>query len=711
MMCMAGHRGTYISMKILPERYLMNSTKRPSAFRPDIQGLRAIAVTLVVIYHLLPARLTGGFVGVDVFFVISGYLITTHLIKSPPRKAAEFGQFWIRRIKRLLPASILVLVTTMAAVRLIAPESFWRDNLSQAVASAFYGQNWMLIATSVDYLAEDNAATAVQHFWSLSVEEQFYLFWPLCIAGLWWLAVWMKRDPIRVVLLGVCAIVVVSAIYSVFLTSVEPGVAYFSTFTRAWELALGGVIALVPKPSQRFSGSIVASALSWTGVAAMIAAGVYFTGETPFPSLYAAIPTVGTAIVIWVAATGAFSPFRVLSSKPSIFIGDHSYSIYLWHWPLIVLLPFLSGPLGALDLIAIAAATLLLAMLTKKYVEDGFRKQLDVSRVLTPVRFMVAGMLVVTLLGGFIGMDLNNREHKTEMALQQALSTGGPCFGAAALNELDGACRYEPNDTLLLSPALAKTDKSDAYADGCWSGEPFEKRPTCTYGNGKTKVALVGNSHAGHWLPALQLMAEAKDWTITTYLVSRCNPTDALLKFDAEVKSTGCHEYGTWVHEQTGQGQYDLIITSERQSVPVVGQSFESTEPAAIAGYRSYLETWSKGKTPILIIRDTPYPGNTVKNIPDCVATAQDANAECSGTQASWRWMDPLASAATEMNHKNIAVLDPTKYFCPTDVCPAVIGDTVVYFDASHITATYARSLTAQLSTDIDKVLKSMSKG
>lgn len=708
---MAGRGGMHINITFLPERYLMNSTKRPSAFRPDIQGLRAIAVSLVVIYHLLPARLTGGFVGVDVFFVISGYLITSHLIKSPPRKAAEFGQFWIRRIKRLLPASILVLVTTMAAVRLLAPESFWRDNLSQAVASAFYGQNWMLIATSVDYLAEDNAATAVQHFWSLSVEEQFYLFWPLCIAGLWWLAVWMKRSPLRVVLLGVCAIVVTSAIYSVFLTSVEPGVAYFSTFTRAWELAMGGVIALLPKPSQRFSRSFAAGVISWIGVAAMIAAGVYFTGATPFPSLYAAIPTVGTAVVIWVAATGNFSPFRVLSSKPSIFIGDHSYSIYLWHWPLIVLLPFVSGPLGPLDLIAIAVATVLLAMLTKKYVEDGFRKTLDVSLVLTPVRFMVSGMLVVTLLGGFIGMDLNSREHKTELALQEALTTGGPCFGAAALNELDDECRYEPNATLLLSPALAKTDKSDAYADGCWSGEPFEKKPTCTYGNGKTKVALVGNSHAGHWLPALQQMAETKDWTITTYLVSRCNPTDALLKFDAEVKSAGCHEYGTWVQEETGHGQYDLIITSERQSVPVVGQSFESTEQAAIAGYRSYLDTWSKGKTPILIIRDTPYPGNTLKNIPDCVATAQDANAECSGTRASWRWMDPLASAAAEMNHKNISILDPTKYFCPTDICPAVIGNTVVYFDASHITATYARSLTAQLSADIDKGLKSMSNG
>lgn len=689
----------------------MNSSKRPSAFRPDIQGLRAIAVSLVVVYHLLPDRLTGGFVGVDVFFVISGFLITSHLIKSPPRKPVEFGRFWIRRIKRLLPASILVLVTTLGAIGLLAPEAFWRENLRQAVASAFYGQNWMLIATSVDYLAEDNAATAVQHFWSLSVEEQFYLFWPLCIAALWWVGVRARVNPRKFVLFGVAGIVVASAIYSVHLTAVDPGVAYFSTFTRAWELALGGIIALVPKPSERFGRSWAAGAISWVGVAAMIGAGFYFTAATPFPSLYAAIPTVGTALVIWVAATGRLSPFRLLASKPSMFLGDHSYSIYLWHWPLIVIAPFVIGPLGAVDLVAIAIATVLLSMVTKKYVEDGFRKTLDVSRIITPVRFMVVGMAVVAFFAGSLQMGLTERQNSDALALQQALSSGGACLGGAALDELDGSCAYNPTAELLLSPALAKTDKSAAYADGCWSGEPFENKPTCTYGSGKTEVALVGNSHAGHWLPALQQMAEDKDWTITTYLVSRCNPTDALLKFDAEIKSAGCFEYGKWVQEQTGDGQYDLIITSERQSVPVIGETFKSTEKAAIDGYRSYLERWADQATPILVIRDTPYPGNTLENVPDCVSVARDANAECSGTREVWTWMDPLASAAEELQQKNVQVLDPTDYFCPTDVCPAVIGETVVYFDASHITATYARSLAPILGKDIDATIKSMGRG
>lgn len=686
----------------------MNKTKSPSGFRKDIQGLRAVAVGLVVLYHLFPARVTGGFVGVDVFFVISGFLITSHLMTNPPRKPRDFGQFWLRRIKRLLPASILVLLATVIGIRMLAPDSFWRDNVLQAIASAFYGENWMLIATSVDYLAEDNAPTAVQHFWSLAVEEQFYFFWPLIIAGLWWFAVRRNTAEKQVVLGGISALALASISYSVYLTGVEPGIAYFSTLTRAWEFAIGGIIALMPKLSVSFSSSAAAAAISWTGVAAMVIAGFEYSAETPFPSFYAALPVLGTAAVIWVGASGPASPMGLLSSKPFQFLGAHSYSIYLWHWPLIVLMPFVSGNLGALDLASIGVLTIVLSMVTKKFVEDDFRKTLDSSKRITPLRFLAAGTAVVTLLAGSIAWDANTREEQASRVMQKAVAEAGPCLGGAALDALDGACKFDPGKSPVLSPALAKTDKSDAYRDACWSNEPFEQKPTCTYGAGETKVALVGNSHAGHWLPALQQMADSKDWTITTFLVSRCNPTDVKLKFDAEIKSEGCYEYGRWVQEQTDRGDFDLIITSERQSVPVVGKNFENTAGAAVAGYKSYLQRWAEQGTPIIVIRDTPYPGNTVKNIPDCVAVAENANDECSGTVDVWRWMDPLAEAANALDDSRISVVDPTKYFCPAGKCPAVIGETIVYFDSSHITATYARSLSPLLSQDITRNLEVM---
>ncbi|MGP5720613.1 acyltransferase family protein [Glutamicibacter arilaitensis] len=687
---------------------VVNKTSPVSKFRLDIQGLRAIAVGLVVIYHLFPTRVTGGFIGVDVFFVISGFLITSHLIKSPPRKPKEFGKFWIRRINRLLPAAFTVLITTVVAIRVLAPEAFWRDNVLQAIAAAFYGENWMLIATSVDYLAEDNAPTAVQHFWSLSVEEQFYFCWPLIIAGLWWFAVRNRWSAKSTVLAGISILATISLAYSVYATSVEPGAAYFSTFTRAWELALGGIVALLPRPSQKFSESLGASLLGWAGIAAMLVAGLTYTGETPFPSFYAGLPVVGTALVIWVAATSKISPTPILSTKPFQFLGDHSYSIYLWHWPLIVLVPFVSGTLGMLDICLIAIATVLLSMATKKFIEDDFRKVLSKSAVVTPMRFLAAGTAVVAILGSSIAWDVHAREERSLAVLTAAVADAGPCFGAAALKSHNDACAYDPTETLALTPALAKDDKSDAYKDGCWSGEPFENKPTCTYGSGKTKVALAGNSHAGHWLPALQQIAEAKDWTITTYLVSRCNPTDVKLQFDAQIKSDGCYEYGRWLQEQTAKQDFDLIITSERQSVPVVGSTFETTAKPAEAGYASYLEKWAAQGTPIVIIRDTPYPGNTVSNVPDCVALAKDANAECSGTLAEWEWMDPLADAAYALDNPQVRVVDPTKYFCPDGKCPAVIGETVVYFDASHISATYSKSLAGLLARDITEATSSM---
>ncbi|ASN39612.1 acyltransferase [Arthrobacter sp. 7749] len=684
----------------------MSNTITGTKFRLDIQGLRAIAVGLVVIYHLLPQSITGGFIGVDVFFVISGYLITSHLVKHPPSQIKDLGSFWLRRVKRLLPAAMLVLLSTVVAVRVLTPESFWRDNTLQAIASAFYSQNWYLLKTSVDYLAEDNAPTAVQHYWSLAVEEQFYLIWPIFIAGLVWFAAKQKLKAKTILLSGVVFIVVVSGIYSVYLTSTNPSVAYFSTFTRAWELAAGAVVALLPRPRPSFSRTPVAALLAWAGLAGIVVAGIRFDAGTAFPGYAAALPVFGTALVIWVAATSRVSPNSLLSSKPFQFLGAHSYSIYLWHWPLLVLVPFVSGPLGTLDLLAIAAATIVLSMLSKKYVEDAFRKTLDVSRYVTPVRFLIVGTAVISLIAGGIATEASIRKANESVQLAAALKGEVPCFGASVLHEKTESCAYNPRNNLILPASLAKTDKSDAYKDGCWSNEPYAKKPKCTYGTGKTQVALVGNSHAGHWLPALQRIADENDWTITTFLVSRCNPTDAKLKFDAEVKAQGCSDYGQWVLDQTSKGQFDFVITSERQSVPVANQSFASTEPFARAGYKSYLKKWAAAGTPIVIIRDTPFPGATVKNIPDCVAVAANPNASCSGSTDEWQWMDPLADAAGAMKIPNVEVVDPTRYFCQKGTCPAVIGGTVVYFDGSHITASYAATLSPYLEKDIVKALK-----
>ncbi|GAA4364949.1 acyltransferase family protein [Paeniglutamicibacter cryotolerans] len=684
----------------------MAKTVRDAVFRGDIQGLRALAVGLVVLYHLWPTHVTGGFIGVDVFFVISGFLITSHLVRNPPRSFKDVRVFWIRRVKRLLPASFLVLFATLVGILLLAPDTVWIDWSQQVLASTFYVQNWALAATSVDYLAADNAVSAVQHFWSLSVEEQFYLFWPLIIGILFFLAAKAKAVRVSIPLLGVAVILVLSLSYSIFYTSVDPGIAYFSTLTRGWELAAGGLLALLPKATGAFRGSTGAAAIGWFGLAAVVLAALAYDGSTPFPSYTAALPVVGTAAVIWVHAEGRWSPAWLLGSKPSRFLGDHSYSIYLWHWPLIVLLPFAVGRLAWPGKLGVISLSILLAMATKTFVEDRFRKKLDTSTMITGGRFLLVGSLSLGLLsGGFLYMADRAQSSQSDvltMAREVRLEVGKNCFGGAAMVN---NCPPSNGLGLVPTPLAAKTDKSQAYADGCWSEGDFSKRPICTYGNGPTKVALVGNSHAGHWLPTLQEIAKDRGWTISTFLASRCVATGIPTAFGTEAGTRGCLDYGQWVLDKTAHGQFDLIVSSDRLSLPVQGMTMAQSVKPAEKGHRDFLAKWSAGGTPIVVIRDNPFPGNTVPNIPDCIAGSRDPMADCSGTPKSWYQPDPVAAAAKALHDPDIHVVDMSGFFCTKNSCPPIIGSVIVYFDSSHITATYSRTLAPFLERKIEQVV------
>lgn len=676
-------------------------TPKVQGFRYDIQGLRALAVSLVVIFHLWPGALTGGFVGVDVFFVISGYLITAHLVANPPRTVRDLASFWGRRIRRLLPAAFLVLLVTAVAARILAPSTQWAAIAREIIASALYVENWALASASVDYLAAENAPTPSQHFWSLSVEEQFYLFWPLVIlAGFWLARKWGANATVLTgfVMLGLAA---VSLAVSVHTTASEPASAYFITPARIWELAVGGLVAVIgPWAAPRLAGP-VRILLAWTGIAGILLAGFTYDGATPFPGYTALLPVLGTALVILPAAQDRLSPTHLLRAKPLQWLGDVSYSVYLWHWPLIMLLPYATGgERGWLENAVIVVLTVVLAWLTKTCVEDKFRSAHPSGRLTPTYRFAAAGMIALTVLGSAQLGEVHYRQQMAGEQLEELKKGGDGCLGAAAIASGD---ECPPDNRMIPEPAVAKNDRSDAYRDNCWSNEPFTERPVCTYGNGDIEIALVGNSHAGHWLPALQVLAERHNWTITTFLVSRCNPTDAQLEFDTDEMTENCHAYGEWVMEQTKGKAFDLVITSERQSVPVHGTSWETTEAPAVEGYKSYLKQWADAGTKVLVIKDPPYPGNEISSIPDCLA-AKDVDS-CSGTPESWHWMDPLDQAARELAHPHIHRTDMDEYFCTDGVCPAVVGSVVTYFDGSHITATYARTLAPYLQEPIEKAL------
>jgi peptidoglycan/LPS O-acetylase OafA/YrhL len=709
---------------------------RGDGFRHDIQGLRAIAVVLVLAFHLWPDVVTGGYVGVDSFFVISGFLITAHLLEHPPRRSRDLLEFWGRRIRRLLPAAFLVLAATAIASRIVAPETRWAATAGEIIASALYVQNWVLANSSVDYLAAAEPPTPVQHYWSLSVEEQFYLLWPILILAVFWLVARSGIGAKLVTRMAMLAVVAGSLFVSISSTATEPASAYFITPTRMWELAAGGLIATMP-PLGAWGGagripSRFVDGVAWLGLAMLLVAGIAFTPDTPFPGSAAILPVLGTALVILAASTGSWSPTRFLRVRPVQHLGDTSYSIYLWHWPLIVLWPYVFDSISPVGVVAIIGLTLGLATLSKVYVEDAFRFAPSFQPLKPTFRFAVAGMLVLSIAGG---AQLVEAQVRLDQALASAngelpdaggdqtdapstpvptlvpgatvdpdateTPTGpGPtatpgfdtCLGASSIVRGFDVCPQDPAGKMVPSPLAAATDQSDAYPDRCWNYAPFGTHKTCTYGKGPIKIALVGNSHAGQWLPALQVLAKKDGWTITTFLASQCNATDTELEFYAAAKTAGCLAYGDWVIDQAGGGAFDLVVWSERQSVPVNDGGWPATAPKALAGYASFLQRWHDAGTKVLVLQDTPYPGKTLSSVPDCLASHPRNQLACAGTPDTWRPMDPLFAAATAADLPGISTLATRQFLCTDTICPAVIGTIVAYFDASHMTATFSRT-------------------
>ncbi len=579
--------------------------------RADIQGLRALAVGAVLVYHLWPGRLTGGYVGVDVFLVISGYLITAHLLRDPPTTWRGVGRFWGRRVRRLLPASALVILATAAAAVLLLPSMLLRTTGAEAVSSALYVQNWALARTATDYLAATGAATALRHYWSLSVEEQYYLVWPLLVGGAtvlggWWAArsaarragtpSWVRAvaGPRTVLSVLLAAVLLSSLAWSVHLTSVNPAAAYYVTTTRLWELALGGAVALL-EPVLRVRAA-ARTPLAAAGLLAVLVAVVRFDETTPFPGAWALLPTLGTALVLLVAAPERGVVGRVLGWRPAQVLGDVSYSTYLWHWPLIVLVPFaVDRGLEWFDRVGIVAASIGLAMLTKRFVEDPVRR----SPLLNRSAAATAGVLLLcTATGVGAGLALqgiaNARESGEAAAVASAAAAHPECFAAAA--ELSGADCTTWADALWTPPAFAAADKPLVYADRCWNEQPYTSRTTCTYGpdDAAVSIALVGNSHAGHWFPALEQLATERGWRITTYLTSVCYPVDAPLSFTDPASSAGCTAWTAWVEQQVEATGYDLVVMSARTDQPLDGVATAEQDDVARAAYGRTLDAFTR---------------------------------------------------------------------------------------------------------------------
>jgi peptidoglycan/LPS O-acetylase OafA/YrhL len=662
------------------------------ALRPDIQGLRALAVGLVLLYHLWPNRLPGGFVGVDVFFVISGFLIGGHLLaEAEGTGRVRLGRFWARRARRLLPASLLVLLFVAVATAALAPTSAKSDFHHQVVGSVFYVQNWVLAQQAVDYLAIGDVPSPVQHYWSLAVEEQLYIGLPLVLAAVLWLT--GRRRAALVAVLGVLCLL--SFAWSVLSTQSDPGIAYFSTLTRAWEFLAGSLLAAVAwRSTGRFAGALA----GLVGTAAVVASAFLLDGRSVFPGWIAVVPVLGTVLII---GTGDRSPIGLLSRwRPVTWLGDVSYAVYLWHWPLIVLVPYATDvPLTTLHKGAIVLATLVLASASTYLVEQPIQRSPRL-RTGRPGRLVLVGLLAASLTiagGSALGARSASQEQQRQLAETRERFLNGDvhCLGAAALDPQVTGCDV-PADLLFPPPSSAAVD--DYNRAECWATNGVSDLHLCGFGSedpDAKRVLAVGDSHNNVYLPAYESLAAERGWHLD--VAGRAGCSWSVREQDGPTRiADECNAWRDAVADHLATSEpYDLILTTSSQTGPLdIPGDGETARQATVAGHsEAWVEQIARG-TLVVAIRD--YPEANL-DVVQCVEQYEvEAATKCARDRRdAIPRFDALVDAVSIT--PGSALLDLLDLECQPRSCPPVIGNVVVYREREHLTATFVRTLAPYL--------------
>jgi peptidoglycan/LPS O-acetylase OafA/YrhL len=660
----------------------------------------------------------GGFVGVDVFFVISGFLITGLLLKEAEQTGTiSLSAFYARRAKRILPAATLVLLASALLTYLCLPRTRWDDTATHILAAAFNVVNWVLAGSAVDYLAGDDAASPVQHFWTLAVEEQFYIVWPLLIVGAMFLSTlgrpsyfrgldrgFNPRARLNLIRLAVVLLTVPSLIWSTYYTVAEPGAAYFVTTTRAWELGIGACVAVFATSLRRIPET-AKGLLSWGGLAAITASSLFYSAETPFPGTAALLPTLGAAAIIVGGMSGRdrFAAGRLLSTSQFVWVGNISYSLYLWHWPLIVIATYVLGGLQFYQGLIVVGLSLIPAYLSYRYVEkpilaaESLKDNYGASLATGLSLILVAGIAAMSILlvpkpistAGFVPMKplADTGSEPVAAVIGAALLAQNPMVGQVT----DTVMAFQP------AALAAAKDNPVVYDQGCHQTANGTEAKSCVFGSeeGEFKIAIVGDSHAAQWVPALTEVADKHGWRMESFTKSACAFTRATLTFEGGAYDT-CTQWNQAVTEAlTGEQRPDFVLfTSSDYEARTPGPS--SSEGLA--------QAWSAlraANVPFAVLADTPRPGI---NVPECVSANPDSLSKCAvdRLKAEQNGTPDLMYAAEAVG--GVPVIDLNRMICPESRCAPIIGDVLVYRDTNHLTATYAESLAGALEAELIKL-------
>ncbi|HEY5273910.1 MAG TPA: acyltransferase family protein [Acidimicrobiales bacterium] len=689
-------------------------------WRLDIQGLRGVAILAVVIYHADPTLLPGGFIGVDLFFVISGFLITGLLMRElEERGTVSLRRFYARRIRRLLPMAFIVIAATVIAADLLQSPLDATRTAKDALSSALFVANYRFALEQTNYLYSGVGLSPFQHFWSLGVEEQMYLIWPMLLlvgAKVWQKGRTYTRGAFAILFVGSA----VSFLACLRLTNSNEPWAFFSFPTRAWELGVGGLVALAA-PSLRTLPRGASSLLGLAGIAAVAWAAADFGASTPWPGGAAAIPVLGAAAIIAAGCSkGMPLPARLLAFPGLQFAGRISYPWYLWHWPVLVLAPLVLkhslDPAQALLLVvasgALATASHFLVerpVHVSTWLAQRSRRGLALGFSLTAGAVALCTSSVTALALPSISVVTPTLGHPPIVVAAQSSQATNPEVAALASSTAEvqtdlvesQALQNVPAD---LTPSLAGafSDIPILYADGCVDTYTSIALNHCVYGDttSSTSVVLFGDSHAAMWFPAVDQAAERFSWKLYAWSKDTCPPLVVpVISPDLGRAYSECTTWRNEVLQEIAEIHPALVILGvARHYSPIYGFSVYS--PQWMDGLSQMISQIRALGSQVLVMGPVPKPTFTVAgclsenlaNAQNC-ASARDSAVDIKGMRQEENTV--VSAGGTYVN--------TLFWFCSAQsTCPPIVDGVLVYRDDNHITATYASFLTTPVEAALD---------
>lgn len=657
---------------IPPARKLL----RTSGFRSDVQGLRALAVAAVLVFHASASLLPGGFIGVDVFFVISGYLITSHLVRQLAAGRFRFAEFYARRIRRLVPAALLVLVVTLIASYIFLSPLRITSISRDAAATALYVPNIWFSYTGVDYLS-DHLPSPFQQYWSLGVEEQFYFVWPLLLLVAWKLG----HGSLKVVAATLGALLIVSFALSVLLTPDFETWSFFNLPMRAWQFAAGGAVGLIhlSKPSvDTAAPRWLQPTLAWVGIAGIVACFVLLTKDIAYPGWAAALPTIATSLVLYASRSNdRVGPSVLLNWRPVQWLGDRSYSIYLWHWPLLTIPAAVLGTMSWWLTVTLIAGTIVLAHLTFAYIENPVRNAVFLKNMRS-WRFLLLSVVVVgavAISAVTSGVALSKRPITSDQP-------------AASITELDSIkfTPFVPSNSVPLLQNAAR-DLPRASNDDCSPGRYSSEVTVCEYGDPKasTTYALFGDSHAAQWFPVVEHLAARDGARLLVVIKSSCLSIDLSSYKDGAIDGFCTDWQEAAVNRLQDEGVDHVFVAN----LHLQSDGHDGTVDAATWSDATARTVNELQPAKVTVVADTPYFDHSPV---DCSIANLNDLAPCTVPKLDVidpEWVD-AERAAVESTGGTYA--DLSTLYC-TDICAPYIGNTLVYRDSHHLTASFTESL------------------